>query len=236
MKQNILSISHSRPTPDKLSAVPMHAPTFAHDTLYTYSSYEDTLPHWLKISIRRPTSLRSVNLHIHAFNLNASLPTLQLANGPSRMQLWINCVTDISYIFSMDVSSKYMHCSPPDIVLASSFDQYEKEKNDISVVGSLKHHSDFWDHLPASNYIKKIVAHKYTIPLKWLPKPIVLPNNASSRNECTFVRQAIDELILKKAVLEVQTPPRVVNPLNVAIKDGKKRLDSIKLSSSKNAK
>ena len=127
----------------------------------------------------------------------------------------------------MDVSSKYMHCSPPSLSLASSFEQYKREKTDISVValvGSLKHHSDFWDHLPVSNYIKKIVAHGYTIPLKWLPKPICLQNNVSSRNESTFVRQSIDKLVLKNAVMQVQTPPRVVNPLTVAIKDGKKRL------------
>ena len=124
----------------------------------------------------------------------------------------------------MDVSSKYLSPNSPDIVLAKSFHQYEQDLSDISVVGSLARHADYWDNLPAPQYIKNIIRNGYTIPLYRLPKSVILPNNASSRNEPVFVRSAIDELLLKEAAMEVNTPPRVVNPLTVAIKDGKKRL------------
>ena len=124
----------------------------------------------------------------------------------------------------MDLNSKSMSGITSNIKLADTFEQYERDDSDISVVGSLANHASFWEDIGAPQYIRNIIENGYSIPLKYLPKAIYLKNNATSRNEPEFVRTAIDELVVKGAVMELEAPPRVVNPLTVAEKDCKKRL------------
>ena len=124
----------------------------------------------------------------------------------------------------MDITSKFLSPLPPDTILANNFEQYERDKTDISVVRSLARHANFWEAIDAPPYILNIIKNGYTIPLKYMPKSVQLRNNASSRKEPVFVRSAIDDLILKGAISESVSPPYIINPLTVAEKYSKKRL------------
>ena len=58
-----------------------------------------------------------------------------------------------------------------------------------------------------------------------LPEPPVFRNNRSSLAHVNFVEDAIRELVESYRVLEVNSPPLVVNPLTVSVQaNGKKRL------------
>ena len=80
-----------------------------------------------------------------------------------------------------------------------------------SVKGRLKDHFHFWSHdLGASDLIS--------------PKAF-FRNNNSAVKEAGFVSEALQELVHSGCVVEVSTPPHVVNPLSVSIQStGKKRL------------
>ena len=57
-----------------------------------------------------------------------------------------------------------------------------------------------------------------------MPRPTKLRNNYSSRSRPQFVRGAIDDLVHKGAVSELEIPPIVVNPLTVSVKGEKQCL------------
>ena len=112
--------------------------------------------------------------------------------------------------------------SPP--MLAKDYHEYESTDKDISVVGSLSRRLEFWKYLNTPDHLLRAIEHGYTIPLKTLPRQKFLKNNKTSRDNASFVRLAIDDLVTKGAVVEVSNPPRVVNPLTVSTKNGKQRL------------
>ena len=129
-----------------------------------------------------------------------------------------------TYCSDMDLKSKSMskHFAPAK--LADTYEIYEREKCDISVVGSLKRHAKFWQILEAPPNILEIVNKGYSNPLLSLPPTKYLKNNKSSLENAEFVRRSIDDLLRKGAIQELKNPPRVVNPLTVAQKDDKRRL------------
>lgn len=51
-----------------------------------------------------------------------------------------------------------------------------------------------------------------------------LKNNLSSLNECTFVEEAIEQLVSLGVVKQVEHAPLCVNPLTVSYRKGKRRL------------
>ena len=58
-----------------------------------------------------------------------------------------------------------------------------------------------------------------------IPPPFKASNNKSAINERQFVEQAITELLLHECIIEVGSPPGIINPLSVSIqRGGKKRL------------
>ena len=65
----------------------------------------------------------------------------------------------------------------------------------------------------------------YKIPFEHYPPRIFLRNNRSSLTHPAFVEDAISELLQSHRVVELSSPPCVVNPLSVSIQaNGKKRL------------
>ena len=58
-----------------------------------------------------------------------------------------------------------------------------------------------------------------------VPQIAFFDNNHSALAHSDFVLEAIQELLLSGSVVQVSTPPHVVNPLSVSIQScGKKRL------------
>jgi hypothetical protein len=55
-----------------------------------------------------------------------------------------------------------------------------------------------------------------------IPPPFKASNNKSAINERQFVEQAITELLLHECIIEVGSPPGIINPLSVSIQRGKK--------------
>ena len=81
-----------------------------------------------------------------------------------------------------------------------------------SVKGRLKAHFSFWaDTLGANDFILRVIDN--------------IDNNHSALTHADFVLKAIQELILPGSVVQVSSPPHVINPLSVSIQScGKKRL------------
>ncbi len=92
------------------------------------------------------------------------------------------------------------------------------------VIGSLRRNAEAWVELGANKFILDIVKTGYKIPFLQTPDPANFRNNRSALNERDFVDEAISELLQIGGILETKVLPRVVNPLTVAVKNGKKRL------------
>ena len=110
------------------------------------------------------------------------------------------------------------------IKLTDDYYDYEKNDREISVVGRLKRHLPYWRSINCSAYILDVLTKGYVIPVLGEVESAILRNNKSSRDHPEFVRHEIDELLQKKAIVECVSPPKVVNPLTVAEKNGKLRL------------
>ena len=111
---------------------------------------------------------------------------------------------------------------PPNFTL--SYREYERSEMEISVVGRLRRHIGFWRHIQASHFLLRTFDQGYCIPFVAVPPPHQAKNNASSRRQPEFVRQAIDDFLVTGAIQDVHTPPRVINPLTVSEKGEKLRL------------
>ena len=91
----------------------------------------------------------------------------------------------------------------------------------ISVVGRLKESFSFWaTTVKASRFVLGIIEHGYRVPFISEPPPFFAPNNLSARCNSDFVAAAVNELLAKGIVTEVDTQPFCCNPLTVA--QGKK--------------
>ena len=85
---------------------------------------------------------------------------------------------------------------------------------------------DFWkDTLKANAWVMDVIQHGYSLPFHTVPLSSFEKNNASARNNMTFVRQELEVLRKSGVVSFVNTKPTVVSPLTVATNsEGKFRL------------
>ena len=106
--------------------------------------------------------------------------------------------------------------------------KFEIEVNSqyISVKGKLKQHYDYWQNtIKANEAILNIIQEGYKLPFVETPSEAIFRNNNSAIVDSEFVQKSIEELLLAGSISECKTPPKVVNPLSVAINShGKKRL------------
>ena len=94
-----------------------------------------------------------------------------------------------------------------------------------SVAGNIHKKGQFWrDTLKAPKFVQNIIDNGYRIPLKEPCPPFVARNNASSRNNPQFVKEAIEKLLANGCIEEVDEVPYCCNPLTVAGKGEKLRL------------
>ena len=107
--------------------------------------------------------------------------------------------------------------------------EFENSPNSIqSVKGRLKAHFSFWVHaLGLNDFILRVSDNGYAIPFITFPQNAFFDNH-SALMHAGFVLEAIHELILSGlfAIVQLSSPPHVVNPLSVSILQscGKKRL------------
>ena len=99
--------------------------------------------------------------------------------------------------------------------------EFESSQNSIqSVKGSLRAHFSFWLHtLGAKDFILRIIDKGYAIPFIAAPQNAFFDNNHSGVIHADFVFEAIQELLsvlLSGSVVEVPSPPHVVNPLSTS--------------------
>jgi hypothetical protein len=95
----------------------------------------------------------------------------------------------------------------------------------MSVKGSLKAHSQWWNDNINNTYVLNIINNGYELPFISIPVNSTLNNNRSARDNPGFVIAEINKLLQSGVLLEVSSAPTVVNPLTVAISSvGKKRL------------
>ena len=92
------------------------------------------------------------------------------------------------------------------------------------VIWSLRRNTGAWSGMGGNDYILDVVRNGYKLPFIETPEPACFKNNRSALDEREFVESAIRELVEIGGVHECRTPTRVVNPLSVSIRNGKKRL------------
>ena len=95
----------------------------------------------------------------------------------------------------------------------------------VSPVGSLKQKINCWEMAGVCDYVRSVIDQGYMLPFQTLPDSCQLRNNKTALDNPLFVEKAIDQLVIKGCVSEVQSEPLMVNPLTVAYnRDGKPRL------------
>ena len=102
--------------------------------------------------------------------------------------------------------------------------EYEQDQKHIIVRGRLKKNIQFWRDIRANVFVLDVIENGYKLPLFSMPPLYFSDNNRSAISEYDFVCEAIKDLIDKSLVIEYETAPRVVNPLTVSQRSGKKRL------------
>ena len=117
--------------------------------------------------------------------------------------------------------------------------QYEKQKlsenkmefkcgdsYNPNVKSRLKQNIKFWSEtVKANKAIVNVLKEGYKLPLYTVPKPAHFNNNKSAITHSDFVSKAIQDLLKKNRIIEVNELPHVVNPLSVTVQNsGKKRL------------
>ena len=71
--------------------------------------------------------------------------------------------------------------------------------------------------LGANDFILWVIDKEYAIPYITFPQNAFFDNNNSALMQADFLLEAIQELILSGSVVQVSSPPHVVNPLSVSI-------------------
>ena len=103
--------------------------------------------------------------------------------------------------------------------------EFWEQLDAFPVAGRLKKAVPFWQEIGASDWVLDILRNGYHIPFLHEPDSVALCNNKSALRESAFVETAILELIKNDCVTSCSEPPKIVNPLSVAIQgNGKKRL------------
>ena len=112
------------------------------------------------------------------------------------------------------------------LALVECFEFENSPKRIQSVKVRLKAHFASWtDALDVTDFILRVTGKGYAIPFITFPPNAFFDNNHSALMHTNFVLEAIQQLILSSSVVQVSSPPRVVNPLSVSVQScGKKRL------------
>ena len=129
-----------------------------------------------------------------------------------------------------DSSSEPISCNVLPLVLSSFKDQQCFADIDPSAQPSVRGRLrieciDFWRSLEVSQFILNVIIQGYKIPFFHLPTPFSKANNASARNNSTFVTEAVNDLLKLNLVEEIFCAPDIINPLSVSTRSsGKQRL------------
>ena len=103
--------------------------------------------------------------------------------------------------------------------------EFKTDRNLVNVKGKLRENIRFYEAIGAPSFILNVIRNGYKIPFIRIPNSVKLANNNSARIHKCFVEEAVIELLNSDRVLEVESPPFVVNPLSVSVQpNGKKRL------------
>ena len=84
------------------------------------------------------------------------------------------------------------------------------------VVFSIRSKVDSWVSIGSSLWVLYIIRFGHRIPFTSLPPRTFFRINRSALDHSSFVDIAISDLLLSGSVIEVFTPPTVVNPLTVS--------------------
>ena len=120
---------------------------------------------------------------------------------------------------------KYCFDSEYEQCLSSRGFEYKQGSAPIVYKDRLRSKVDFWVSIGSSPWVLYIIRFGYRIPfISWPPRAFFC-NNRSALDHASFVDSAISDLLLAGSVIEVFTPPTVVNPLTVSVSSvGKCRL------------
>ena len=99
------------------------------------------------------------------------------------------------------------------------------DSDNSNVKNRLKQNIKFWiETLKANKAIVNVLKEGYKLPYT-VPKSAHFNNNKSAITHSDFVSEAIQNLLKKNRITEINELPHVVNPLSVTVKNsGKKRL------------
>ena len=120
---------------------------------------------------------------------------------------------------------KYCFDSQYEQCLSSRGFEYKQGSAPIVYKDRLRSKVDFWVSIGSSPWVLSIIRFGYRIPfISWPPRAFFC-NNRSALDHASFIDSAISDLLLAGSVIEVFTPPTVVNPLTVSVNSvGKCRL------------
>ena len=157
-------------------------------------------------------------------------PLLAVAHTPEGEKLsdFSMNITSSEFILRDDVINDVDVCREGECNVESEQKRYCFETENLlgeTVRGRLRRHLHAWEELEATESVLSIIRVGYKLPLLTIPPSILLKNNKSALDNCTFVSEAIDILLACHCVSIANSQPWVVNPLSVSVQaEGKKRL------------
>ena len=91
--------------------------------------------------------------------------------------------------------------------------------------GRLKASVSEWEKLNPPEWILPLINDGLKIPFESLPRPIVLPNNktAVEKENVQWVRETLQDYIHKGFVKKVDSPPKMILPLQVSVHSSRKK-------------
>ena len=91
-------------------------------------------------------------------------------------------------------------------------DSISVDKSEGVQSGIAKSKMWWFENLSLSSTVVEVLRNGYKLPFLQLPNPCLIPNNISALHEDEFVRRAIEELLTKRCIVEVESPPYCCNP------------------------
>jgi len=85
-------------------------------------------------------------------------------------------------------------------ILIRQYWEYEEGISDINVKHRIKNAREFWKYMGANDFILDLIDNGYKVPFLSTPPGVFLRNNASARQNGTFVESAINDLSAKRLV------------------------------------
>ena len=146
---------------------------------------------------------------VSALDLPA-VPSTSSASPTTLDQEWDSLMEDKSNNSNDNVSSSLL------AFYLDNLHEYELGQSAPIVKGRLKAHVSFWVNISAPQWVLDTINFGYAIPFSVLPVSVTLPNNKSAVQNSSFVSQAISDLLSLGLIVELSSPPFVVNPLSVS--------------------